>query len=145
MMLENAKDPTQYTYLFKPALNYFLCCRASEVSFSQLYKEIAKYVDNPRQRYRYILRVKRGLADTSQPGGLYKDQVYLEGAMELLKHRRNIDWKAFYSAKLNLEDLKRPKIMKKLRKDDLVMPKFVQDVETYMKCLDVIAKHNFVD
>ena len=65
--------------------------------------------------------------------------------MELLKHRRNIDWKAFYSAKLNLEDLKRPKIMKKLRKDDLVMPKFVQDVETYMKCLDVIAKHNFVD
>ena len=84
-MLENAKDPEQFTSLFKPALNYYLCCRASEVSFSQLYNEIAKYVDNPRQRYRYVLRVKRGLADTSQPGGLYKDQVYLEGAMELLK------------------------------------------------------------
>ena len=75
-----------------------------------------------------MLRVKRGLADTSKPGGLYKDQVYLEGAMTLLQERRNIDWKGFYSAKLNLEDLKRPKIMKKLIKDDIVLPKFVEDV-----------------
>jgi len=69
-----------------------LCCRASEVSFSQLFNEVAKYVDNPKQRYRYVLRVKRGLADTSKPGGLYKDQVYLEGAMQLLQHRKEIDW-----------------------------------------------------
>ena len=73
MMLEPAKDPNKYTYLYKPALNYFLCCRASEVSFSQLYKDIEKYVDNPKVRYRYVLRVKRGICDTSQPGGLYKD------------------------------------------------------------------------
>lgn len=65
--------------------------------------------------------------------------------MELLKHRKNIDWKGFYSAKLNLEDLKRPKIMKSLKKDDIVLPKFVQNVESYVKCLDVIAKHNFVE
>ena len=89
--------------------------------------------------------MKRGLADTSKPGGLYKDQVYLEGAMKLLEHRKEIDWQGFYSAKLNLEDLKRPKLMKKLRKDDIVLPKFVENVEEYVKCLDVIAKHNFVD
>jgi len=122
-----------------------LCCRASEVSFSQLFNEVAKYVDNPKQRYRYVLRVKRGLADTSKPGGLYKDQVYLEGAMQLLQHRKEIDWQGFYSAKLNMEDLKRPKLMKKLRKDDIVLPEFVENVEEYVKCLDVIAKHNFVD
>lgn len=114
------------------------------MSFSQLYKDITKYVDNPKQRYRYVLRVKRGICDTSKPGGLYKDQVYLEGAMELLKNRRNIDWKTFYSAKFNLDDLKRPKLMKKLKKDDIVLPKFVEDVDSYIKCLDVIAKHNFV-
>lgn len=84
------------------------------------------------------------MADTSKPGGLYKDQVYLEGAMELLEKRRQIDWKGFYSAKFNLEDLKRPKIMKNLVKDDIVLPKFVEDADAYVKLLDVIAKHNFV-
>lgn len=35
--------------------------------------------------------------------------------------------------------------MKKLKKDDIVLPKFVRDVDSYVKCLDVIAKHNFVE
>lgn len=33
MMLEQSKDPTKNTFLFKPALNYYMCCRASELSF----------------------------------------------------------------------------------------------------------------
>ena len=110
-----------------------------------MFKDLEKYVDNPRRRYKYVLRVKRGLTDTSKPGGLYKDQVYLEGALKLLENRKDIDWQGFYSAKLNLEDLKRPMLMKKLKKDGIVLPKFVENVEEYVKCLDVIAKHNFVD
>lgn len=35
--------------------------------------------------------------------------------------------------------------MKKLRKDDIVLPKFVEDADAYVKLLDVIAKHNFVE
>ena len=92
-----------------------------------------------------MLRVKRGLNDTSKPGGLYKDQVYLEGALQLLELRKEIDWHGFYSAKLNLEDLKRPKLMKKMKTDDLVLPKFVEDADEYVRRLDVIAKHNFID
>lgn len=65
--------------------------------------------------------------------------------MTLLEERKNIDWQGFYSAKLNLEDLKRPKIMKALKKDGLVLPKFVENPDDYVKCLDVIAKHNFID
>ena len=65
--------------------------------------------------------------------------------MKLLEKRNEIDWKAFYSAKLNIEDLNRPRLMKKLIKKYLVLPKFVEDVEEYKKCLDVIAKHNFID
>lgn len=59
-----------------------------------------------------MLRVKRGLSDTSSPGGLYKDQVYLEGAVQLLKNRKTIDFKTLYCGKLNLSDLKRPKLIK---------------------------------
>lgn len=35
--------------------------------------------------------------------------------------------------------------MKKLKLDRVVLPKFVENVDEYIKCLDVIAKHNFVD
>jgi len=50
-----------------------MCCKASEMSFSELFKDLEKYVDDERRRYKYVLRVKRGLTDTSKPGGLYKD------------------------------------------------------------------------
>ena len=62
------------------------------MSFSELFKDLEKYVDDPKTRYKYVLRVKRGLADTSKPGGLFKDQVYLEGALKLLENRKSIDW-----------------------------------------------------
>ena len=118
------------------------------MSFYELYKDLEKYVDNNRLRYRYVLRVKRGLSDTSKPGGLYKDQVYLEGALKLLEHRKEINWSDFYCAKLNIEDLKRKRLMAKMKRDDgIVLPKFVEDEEavaTYKKCLDVIAKDNFI-
>ena len=115
------------------------------MGFSELFKDLEKYVDCPKTRYRYVLRVKRGLADTSLPGGLYKDQVYLEGALKLLENRHSVDWQGFYSAKFNIEDLKRPKLMKKLKKENLVLPKFVEDPASYVRALDVIAKDNFID
>lgn len=59
--------------------------------------------------------------------------------------RKEIDWHGFYSAKLNLEDLKRTKLMKKMKTDDVVLPKFVEDADDYVRRLDVIAKHNFID
>jgi hypothetical protein len=34
--------------------------------------------------------------------------------------------------------------MKKLKKDNIVLPNFVRDVADYVKRLDVIAKHNFI-
>ena len=35
--------------------------------------------------------------------------------------------------------------MKKLKKENLVLPKFVEDPAEYIKALDVIAKDNFID
>ena len=35
--------------------------------------------------------------------------------------------------------------MKKLKKENLVMPKFVEDPASYVRALDVIAKDNFID
>jgi hypothetical protein len=43
------------------------------MNFVELFKNLEKYVDNPLARWKYVVRVKRGLVDTSKPGGLYKD------------------------------------------------------------------------
>ena len=51
------------------------------MSFVELFNDLEKYIDNPRRRFRSVLRVKRGMQDTGEHGGLYKDQVYLEGAI----------------------------------------------------------------
>jgi len=47
--------------------------KASEMSFVDLFNDIGKYIDDEHSRWKFVLRVKRGLCDTSQPGGLYKD------------------------------------------------------------------------
>jgi len=51
------------------------------MSFVELFDDMDRYVDNKMSRFKFVLRVKRGLMDTGEPGGLYKDQVYLEGAV----------------------------------------------------------------
>ena len=54
------------------------------MSFVTLFRDLEKYLDCPERRWTMVLRVKRGLTDTSKPGGLYKDKLYLEGAIVLL-------------------------------------------------------------
>ena len=62
-------------------MNYYVACKASEMSFVELFNDIGRYIDDTLSRFYYVLRVKRGMEDTSLTGGYYKDQVYLEGAV----------------------------------------------------------------
>jgi hypothetical protein len=54
--------------LWKNALLYFATCKAFEMSFSQLFKEMGQFVKDPNIRWEYCLRAKRGQTDTSVPG-----------------------------------------------------------------------------
>lgn len=60
-------------FLYKSALNYYSAYMASKLSFVELFQDLEKYLDNPRRRFQNVMRVKRGMVDTSEPGGLYKD------------------------------------------------------------------------
>ena len=91
-------------------------------------------------RFRACLRVKRGIINTARKGGLYKDQIYFEGAMKILKKRREINFKSLYSGKISLDDLER--MQKKLRTICLKLPWFMQNIEEYVHALDIIAKFN---
>jgi len=46
-------------------MNYYAASMARELSFVDLFKDLEKYVDNPQERWKFTLRVKRGLVDTS--------------------------------------------------------------------------------
>jgi hypothetical protein len=62
-----------YPYLYRSALNYYMAYQASKMGFVDLFNDIGKYIDNKMSRWKFVLRVKRGLIDSSEPGGLYKD------------------------------------------------------------------------
>ncbi|KAM3597088.1 uncharacterized protein V6R79_025758 [Siganus canaliculatus] len=58
------KDPT----LWRAALLYYTVYQASNMSFSQLFHSLGRFVQDPSTRWDYCVRAKRGQTDTAQPG-----------------------------------------------------------------------------
>jgi len=113
---------------------------ASHMTFVELFKDLERYVDCPMGRFKVCVRVKRGLTNTDSPGGMYKDQAYLEGAVSILRRRNEINFEDLYSGKIALEDLNR--LQKYIRKDGMKLPWFLKDKAKYMAALDRIAEVN---
>lgn len=85
------------------------------------------------------------MGDTSQQGGMYKDQLYLIGAHEVLKNRKNIDFMELYAGKLNLIDAKRLAKKKLIDRQSIRLPYFMENMEKYKLTLDTIAETNFIN
>jgi len=131
-------------FLYKPALYYFACCQSEHMSFVELFESLAKYVDNPKRRFKICVRAKRGLENTSMSGGLYKDKAYFEGAVKILQKRREIDFELLYSGKISIDDLQKIKTFKDINRESIKLPKFIKDKEKYMEVLDKISEINFI-
>ncbi len=54
-------------------------------SFSEIYQYLIQFF-TPSTAFRITTRVKRGIADTSKPGGCPKDFVYIEGYLKVKKY-----------------------------------------------------------
>lgn len=125
------------------ALYYYAACKASQLSFSDLYKELTKYVDDRERRWKICLRVKRGIKDTSQPGVMTKDQVYLTGAIKM--HAFISSYKGtladLYWGKLAIIDL--PKLMEIVQNSNLHLPNWIQKRESYLQELQKLSSVNF--
>ncbi|CAL8243567.1 unnamed protein product [Lota lota] len=131
-------------YLWRAALLYYTVYHAASMSFSQLFSHIARFVQDPAVRWEYCLRAKRGQTDTSQPGCFSKDQVYLDGILRILRHRRTIDFKMLTSlGKVSYEDVDRLRHVAVLRRTRI--PHFMQDPERYLQHLDNIVAANELD
>lgn len=131
-------------YLWRAALLYYTVFHATSMSFSQLFRHIARFVHDPDVRWEYCLRAKRGQTDTSQPGCFSKDQVYLDGILRILRHRRNIDFKMLTSlGKVSFEDVERLRPLASLPRTRI--PHFMRDQERYLQHLDHIVAVNEID
>jgi len=82
---------------------------AQTSSFSKVYNHMRQYFSD-KWAYRLTARVKRGLIDTSQPGGATRDYSYLEGYLKVKKfldteeHSLRLErLKTLYMGKMSLE------------------------------------------
>ena len=69
-----------------------IACKATEMTFKQLFEHLSLYVANPEWRWRHCVRVKRGLLNPNDIGGYGKDQCYFEGNLlgVSASHTRNV-------------------------------------------------------
>ncbi|XP_059144457.1 microtubule-associated tyrosine carboxypeptidase-like [Physella acuta] len=130
-------------FLWQPALLYYTTFKASKMSFKEIFIDLEKYVQSPHVRWDCCLRAKRGQVDTSRPGGFFKDQVYLEGVLKLLKRRKTLDFELLVRlGKVSFEDVGRSCLTENAKLDKTRIPKFMEDMVVYHRQLDYIAKTN---
>ncbi|XP_037693009.1 uncharacterized protein KIAA0895 homolog isoform X1 [Choloepus didactylus] len=131
------KDP----FLWRAALLYYTVYQASQLSFCELFKDIGKFVKDPNTRWDYCVRAKRGWTDTSQPGCFSKDQVYLDGILQILRYRDTIDFHLLTAlGKVSYEDVDRLKGLAVT--ENMRVPHFLQDHSRYREHLEKIMEVN---
>ncbi|KRX01415.1 hypothetical protein PPERSA_01318 [Pseudocohnilembus persalinus] len=143
-LYELALDPNKKPYLFKAALHYYASVQASNLSFQDLYQDLEKYIKNPEDRWKECVRVKRGVGDTSQKMGQYKDQIYLRGAVKILQNIDKINFTNLHAGKITVKDCIRLTEKNQFNLDKLKMPYFINDMQKYKKALERIADVNFI-
>ncbi|KAK7107849.1 microtubule-associated tyrosine carboxypeptidase 1-like isoform X1 [Littorina saxatilis] len=124
-------------YLWLSALVYYTSCKSTEMNFKQLFDHLGQFLHNPEQRWKHVMRVKRGLIDSNDLGGYGKDQCYFEGAVAILRNIDNINFKLLMTGKICYDEVARVKRMARL--GSVCLPAIMQDMESYRKQLKSIA------
>lgn len=125
-------------------LNYYAAYLAQELSFSQLFLSVKKHGVSDKIALNYTLKQKRGLEDTSQPGGFSKNHLYLEGMVAVsswLATTKNPQ--LIYSGRISLNDIKKVEELDK--SDKIVLPTFMRDLDQYLELVREIREVNHFD
>jgi hypothetical protein len=128
------------------ALTYVATDVAQKSSFIKTYEFIHQYLKDELRAWRLTVKMKRGLYDTSEPGGFTKSIVYLEGMAEVWQYLKasNFDVEGLYYGKIAAKDVNKAREMNPDFKPQL--PHFyTQDRQAYEKQIRSIAKINHLD
>lgn len=141
----NAMLAHNYPIGFYSALRYLLVDVALNGSFVDAYDFLAPYISDDKKRWNMAYRAKRGVEDTSLPGGYSKDLVYFEGMVEVWHYlqKNNFDPTDLYIGKIAWEDIK---LAKKLNPNfKPLLPNFyTNDPAAFAKKMKEIGQVNFL-
>jgi hypothetical protein len=103
----HALIPHSHKSSFISAIRYLAVATAQKSSFAEVWKSLGKYVQDPERRWMITIRQKRGLTDTSKPGGFTKDLVYFQGMVEVWQWLKENDFDItnLYFGKMAKEDI----------------------------------------
>jgi hypothetical protein len=76
---------------------------------------------------------------------MYKDQIYLRGAIKILQYRKQLNFIDLHCGKVTAKDCLRLTEKKQITYAGIKIPYFLRDIEEYNRVLDRIAKENFID
>lgn len=104
---------------------------APQASFSEIFEEMLRYFP-PDKAYTITHRVKRGMIDSSLPGGYTKDYVYLSGFLKVSDFLQTQPSKAaalktLYCGKISLENFEMAQNL--LERGVLKMPHYLPEME----------------
>lgn len=135
--------PHSFKAAFISAIRYLAVHWAQQESFAQLWRKLGRYIQDPERRWIITLRQKRGMTDTSKPGGFTKDLVYFEGLVDVYQYLKENDFNItkLYFGKMALEDVEKAVQMNPNYKP-LLPSFFVLDNKTYKKNLKEIGSVN---
>lgn len=138
--------PLKFQLAFKSALTYIAADWAQRSSFSEIYEKLEKYIPGSEARWKKTLRLKRGLTDTSQPGGFSKDSVYFQGMIQVWHwlHKHDFNPTLLYFGKVSYQDVERAFSLNPTFRP--LLPSFYRvDHAKYAETLLQIGKENRID
>lgn len=138
--------PHSYKSAFISAIRYLAAHAATQSSFVETWNILSPYVQDPERRWTIVFRQKRGLRDTSKPGGYTKDLVYFEGMVEVWNwlYSQNFALADLYYGKLALQDI--PKAVRMNPEFDPILPSFyTHNFQNYRKHMLEIGEYNMLN
>ncbi|MBP7876033.1 DUF1704 domain-containing protein [Candidatus Woesebacteria bacterium] len=129
--------------LFGSAVRYLTVHTAQSASFVDTWKEMKKYYQSKEKLWTAVFRAKRGIKDTTQPGGFTKDLVYFEGSykVSLWLRDHDLDISKLYLGRLSIKDVEKAASLHTTVEP--ILPFFItNDAQSYKKKLLAIIREN---
>lgn len=138
--------PLNFQMTYSTAINYVTADWAQHYSFAEVFSKLQQFLPSEEARWKRTVRMKRGLQDTSQPGGFTKDFVYLEGVATIWQwlHDHDYNLTDLYYGKMSYKDVNKAKEMNPNFQPALPTF-FAANPELYAQQLAHIGKENFLD
>jgi hypothetical protein len=131
---------------YSTAIRYVASNFAQQHSFAETWNLLSSYLDDTETRWMVCLRQKRGMTDTSKPGGFTKDLVYFEGMVKMYHwlKQHDFDLTTIYFGKLSYKDVDKAK---ELNPDfEPLLPSFFTlDKDQYAQQISSIGQTNQFD